>query len=375
MPDVNVLKVNVLPQDDDATDILVGSPFTPNTDPIVAGSTVQEALESLQGQISGGSGAVTSIGTIDSETKSANGAVISGSDLVMQTADATNPGLISTGIQTIAGVKTFSSAPNLSSLTASLPLQLDGSKNITSTAINLAGAQVTGVLPNANTTATSANTNSAIVARDGSGNFTAGTITATLTGTASLATNVSLGSANQILYQSGSNTTAKLAVNASATTMYLSQVSSGTPAWAQPSTSNISDYVQGSFTPTLTFATPGDLSVVYSTRLANYIQIGKLITVSVSIITTTFTWTTASGNLRITGLPFTSAAYDAIGAIAFQGLTDSITGTLCSNIPASVTYIRPVRTLTTGNILTLGTSNMSTGTNVQMFLTINYIAA
>jgi len=43
-------------------------------------------------------------------------------------------------------------------------------------------AKVTGVLPNANTTAVSANTASAIVARDGSGNFVAGTVTAALTG-------------------------------------------------------------------------------------------------------------------------------------------------------------------------------------------------
>ena len=43
-------------------------------------------------------------------------------------------------------------------------------------------AKVTGVLPNANTTAATANTASAIVARDGSGNFVAGTITAALTG-------------------------------------------------------------------------------------------------------------------------------------------------------------------------------------------------
>jgi hypothetical protein len=46
---------------------------------------------------------------------------------------------------------------------------------------------VAGILPNTNTTATSANTASAIVTRDGSGNFVAGTITANLTGTASLA--------------------------------------------------------------------------------------------------------------------------------------------------------------------------------------------
>jgi hypothetical protein len=38
---------------------------------------------------------------------------------------------------------------------------------------------VTGILPNTNTTATSSNTSSAIITRDGSGNFAAGTITAT----------------------------------------------------------------------------------------------------------------------------------------------------------------------------------------------------
>ena len=48
-------------------------------------------------------------------------------------------------------------------------------------------ADVTGVLPNANTTAASANTASAIVARDGSGNFSAGTISAALSGNASTA--------------------------------------------------------------------------------------------------------------------------------------------------------------------------------------------
>lgn len=49
-------------------------------------------------------------------------------------------------------------------------------------------AKVTGILPNANTTATNANTASAIVSRDASGNFTAGTITAALSGNASTAT-------------------------------------------------------------------------------------------------------------------------------------------------------------------------------------------
>ena len=52
-----------------------------------------------------------------------------------------------------------------------------------------ASAITTGTLDNARTTAASANGASTIVARDASGNFAAGTITATLTGNASTATN------------------------------------------------------------------------------------------------------------------------------------------------------------------------------------------
>ena len=52
---------------------------------------------------------VTAIGTIDSVSpKVANGAQISGSNLIMQTADSSYPGLVSIGTQTFAGAKTLS---------------------------------------------------------------------------------------------------------------------------------------------------------------------------------------------------------------------------------------------------------------------------
>jgi hypothetical protein len=79
-----------------------------------------------------------------------------------------------------------------------------------------AQGQVTGVtntaisIPNSATTATATNTANAIVARDASGNFSAGTITATLSGSATsatTATNLAGGAANRIAFQTGSGAT------------------------------------------------------------------------------------------------------------------------------------------------------------------------
>jgi hypothetical protein len=56
--------------------------------------------------VTGGSG-FSSIGVLNSLTKSTNGASSTGSSLVMQTADTTNAGLMSVGTQTISGDKTM----------------------------------------------------------------------------------------------------------------------------------------------------------------------------------------------------------------------------------------------------------------------------
>ena len=86
---------------------------------------------------------------------------------------------------------------HLSSLTLGTPLPVASGGTGSNTGVNLASSSVVfGVLPNANTTASASNGASTIVARDSSGNFAAGTITANLTGLASNATYaVSAGSA------------------------------------------------------------------------------------------------------------------------------------------------------------------------------------
>jgi hypothetical protein len=65
----------------------------------------------------GSVGGISGIGTLDSQTKSANGAVISGNNLILQTADSSNAGLVSTGTQSFAGDKTFNNDLNVNANT------------------------------------------------------------------------------------------------------------------------------------------------------------------------------------------------------------------------------------------------------------------
>ncbi|MHA8079774.1 hypothetical protein VR610_01325 [Aquirufa regiilacus] len=107
----------------------------------------------------------------------------------------------------------------------------------------LATIATAGKVSNSATTADDANTASAIVARDASGNFAAGTITANLTGLASKATNINGGALGSIPYQSAANTTSLLAGNTQATKKFLTQTGDGTataaPVWAGVAVSDI----------------------------------------------------------------------------------------------------------------------------------------
>ncbi len=67
-------------------------------------------------KLASGSSIVTSLATPSGSN--ASGGAIASNVLTLSLADGTNPGLVSTGTQTIAGAKTFSSAPTLSSMTA-----------------------------------------------------------------------------------------------------------------------------------------------------------------------------------------------------------------------------------------------------------------
>ncbi len=98
----------------------------------------------------------------------------------------------------------------------------------------LACADISNAANSCSTTAASANTNSTIVLRDGSGNFSATTVTAAVTGTAS--GNLTASPSNHgMLISSGTNAVTVLPPDSSTTKVWTSGGSSADPSWQTPS--------------------------------------------------------------------------------------------------------------------------------------------
>lgn len=97
----------------------------------------------------------------------------------------------------------------------------------------------------------------------------------------------------------------------------------------------------GTITPTLSFDTPGDLSVSYAIQTGNYQRIGEMVFFRISLQCTP-TYTTASGNARFGGLPFACHA-DFDNAINPFGIETNITWlasatNIVANMIAGQTY-------------------------------------
>lgn len=80
----------------------------------------------------------------------------------------------------------------------------------------------------------------------------------------------------------------------------------------------------GVWAPTFTFQTPGNQTFVYSTQDGYYVRMGPLMLIAFRLVFSTFTFTTASGNAKITGLPRNPTAVNnaqATMAIYGSGIT------------------------------------------------------
>jgi hypothetical protein len=141
---------------------------------------------------------------------------------------------------------------------------------------------------------------------------------------------------------------------------------------ASSDANTLDDYEENTWTPTVSFDTPGDLSVAYSVQSGIYTKIGRLVNVSFQIVTSTFTHTTASGNLKIGGLPFASS-HIVVGALQWGGITKASVTDLSCYFPNGVTYCNVTDC---GSALAPGliaAADMPTGGTVRLRGSITYM--
>lgn len=86
----------------------------------------------------------------------------------------------------------------------------------------------------------------------------------------------------------------------------------------------LSIYTEGTFTPTFTCSSPGNLSVVYTNQSGVYTRIGRMVFYTMRLSFTP-TFTTASGQAQFAGLPF---ACVGTGGIGCGGSLVNITGSI-----------------------------------------------
>lgn len=68
----------------------------------------------------------------------------------------------------------------------------------------------------------------------------------------------------------------------------------------------LNDYEEGTFTPAFSPAAGAFTSVTYITQIGRYTKIGRVVYINIYLLTSAITVGTASGAVKITGLPFTS---------------------------------------------------------------------
>lgn len=129
-----------------------------------------------------------------------------------------------------------------------------------------------------------------------------------------------------------------------------------------------SDFL-GGWTPTLTFDTPGNLSISYSQQFAVYGNFGPLDIVHFQLSTSSFTHTTASGNARITGffesnIGGSSEVY--MGPLFVSGVNTVFTSLHCY-MAGGANYFTMSKVMTGSTPGFLDVSNFPTGNTIYVW--------
>lgn len=127
-------------------------------------------------------------------------------------------------------------------------------------------------------------------------------------------------------------------------------------------------YSEGTFTPTVTFATPSGQTIVYSAQLGFYQRVGNVVFYSGQVATSTFTHS-STGNIIIGGLPFTvnAAAVDRGQVQISTSHTWPASVTQMSSVPIGGTSTIELRGIGSGTaVASIGAATFTTGNNINI---------
>lgn len=143
---------------------------------------------------------------------------------------------------------------------------------------------------------------------------------------------------------------------------------------ASADANTLDDYEEGTWTPTLTFDTPGNLNVAYSFNTGTYTKKGREITLHCSLAATTFTHTTAVGSLRVTGAPFAKSGSHEFGAAIWQigGITMTNPDQITIGMDGGTSILFRFNNTTSGTSGGVDTTAAVTGVTKIIFFTIVY---
>lgn len=170
-------------------------------------------------------------------------------------------------------------------------------------------------------------------------------------------------------------TGAQTLTNKTLTSPVISQVVFPSTQVPSADANTLDDYEEGTWTPGVSFQTPGDLSVTYSGQVGTYTKVGNNVTLRFHIVTTSFTHSTASGNLLISDLPFeATASLIGAGALFWQGITKTNYTQMCV-IPNAGSVLNIQASGSGQNTDTIDVGDVPSGGAVVLGGTISYKAA
>lgn len=148
------------------------------------------------------------------------------------------------------------------------------------------------------------------------------------------------------------------------------------PAVQNPSANanTLDDYEEGTWTPGLTYTTPGTLSVAYNTQSGEYTKVGRKVHAVMGLVTNTHNLGTATGNLLVSGLPFgpNVGPGQTPGKCAWQGITKASYTEVDWTVLNGATDTQFIASGSGQTRSNIQVGNTATGTQITLYGNVTY---